>query len=209
MKGRELSGKKRFFAAAIALALSFMAAPICFSGMIDEFSADNVTIGPKGKIETAGKIYKVHDKIRMDGMGMNSPKGLVMILRMDQGIHRALNTEKKTYCEMPLDQEEADKFQKKHMKITDEKILGIEKVSGYKCTKKRIVREIGIMGFKKKITQVAWFSDKFEMPLRTLNPEDGFMTELSNIKVGRPANKYFAMMARISIFGGTKKIESQ
>lgn len=191
MKGIEVSAKKGLLAGVIAFALLFAVAQNCFGGRIEEFSADNVTIDPKGKIENTGKIYKARDKMRVDGMGMNSPKGLVMIMRMDQGVHHALNTEKKIYCEMPIDKEETEKLQKEDMKITDEKILGTEKVSGYNCTKKRIVREVGIIGFKKKITQVAWFSDKFDMPLRTLDPERGSMTELRNIKVGRPANKYF------------------
>ncbi len=56
--------------------------------------------------------------------------------------------------------------------LESEKVLGNEKVSGYKCVKKEVVTSFKAMGNSMKIRLIVWESDKFEMPLRTMD-EDG------------------------------------
>ena len=71
-----------------------------------------------------------------------------------------------------------------------EKDLGTETVNGFKCRKKSVEMVVEVMGFKTKSRSVVWISKKLDMPVRT-RTEDGYVTELRNIKKGRQSKKLF------------------
>lgn len=101
-----------------------------------------------------------------------------------------LNTEKKLYLEGPLDEDQMKQTMKSMKPEEEEKILGTEKVNGFKCTKKQITTTVDFMGFKKKVTNIVWVTKKLDMPIRTQS-EDGRITEIRNLKKGAPDDKYF------------------
>ena len=89
--------------------------------------------------------------------------------------------------------DEAMSMEMKSYKDAEEvKVLGKEKVSGYKCVKKQVTTTTTIYGMTSTNTVTIWESDRFEMPLRTMVSE-GYVMEIRNIKKGTPDKKYFKM----------------
>ena len=162
-------------------------------GKITKFTADQVSIDPDGNLANTSKIYMSDKKMRMDGMP-GGPGGqgrnIAMIYRRDKQISYMLNTEKKLYFEGPLDEDQMKQTMKSMKPEEEEKILGTEKVNGFKCTKKQITTTVDFMGFKKKVTNIVWVTKKLDMPIRTQS-EDGRITEIRNLKKGAPDDKYF------------------
>ncbi len=160
-----------------------------FCAKVQEFTADNVVLGADGQIKSEGKVYFDRDKMRSDmNMGANNGGKLVMIYRRDKQQLWALNPDKKIYVQMPLDKK---KWEQKTKGMSENaKILGKETVNGYRCTKKDVTSKVNIMGRQITTHRTVWISDKFDMPIRTRN-QDGTVTELRNIKEGKPPARVF------------------
>lgn len=79
---------------------------------------------------------------------------------------------------------------KSYEKVDSEKVLGKEKVSGYKCVKKEVTTTNSMLGMKTTETVILWQSERFTVPLRT-KMKDGTIVELRNIKTGPPGRKVF------------------
>jgi hypothetical protein len=187
------------FGGRIGWILCFVALVVLFSGLsahallegkIKEYTADQVSIDPNGKVQHEGKIYVTPDKIRMDGISPKGEGSIVMIFRRDKNIGWTLNPEKKLYMERPLNEKEMEQATKKFIDSRNEKVLGTGNVNGFKCTKKEVETTVEYMGFKRTVKTIVWMSTKLDMPIRTKS-QDGSMTELRKIKKGTPASEYF------------------
>jgi hypothetical protein len=184
--------------AVLAVLLLGFAAP-GFAQKVTHFTADQVTMGADGKPIGQIKIYFSDGKMRMDDFMPQSGAKLIMIYRSDLKKNFMLNTDKKTYTESALDEKElaAAFMSMAPIKNRKEKTLGEETVSGYRCSKKEIEAEIEVMGFKKTSRSVVWQSPKFDLPLRS-SSDSGHVTELRNIREGKPASDLFEVPAGYS-----------
>ena len=176
--------------AAVVVLFSGLSAYALLGGKITKYTADQVMIDAKGKIQHQGKLYVMPDKMRMDSISPKGEGSIVMIFRRDKNIGWTLNPEKKLYMEKPFNEKEMEQASKKFIDSRNEKVLGTESVNGFKCTKKEIETTVDFMGFKRTTKTIVWISTKLDMPIRTKS-QDGSMTELRNIKEGSPASKYF------------------
>jgi hypothetical protein len=177
----------------------FVVGAILFSGLsssalledkIIKFTADQVMIDSNGKVQHKGKLYMTQEKMRMDGISPGDQGNMVMIFRRDKNLGWTLNPDKKLYMERPLNEKEMERTTKKFIDSRNEKVLGTEKISGFKCTKKEVETTVEFMGYKQTIKTIVWVSKRLDMPIRTMS-QDGSITELRNIKEGAPAAKYF------------------
>lgn len=177
---------------AVLLCVAATPAFALFGGKIDNFSADSVLINENGKVMNTAKLYVTKDAIRIDGLpagGMGSEKlNLSMLILKKQKKSYFYNHDKKLVFEAPADEKDYAAGYKAMDNIESENVLGKEKVSGYKCVKKEVVISMQVMGQDMKNKLIVWESDKFEMPLRTMD-EDGAMDEMRNIKEGKPPKK--------------------
>lgn len=188
-----------YFGRRIGWVLCFVAVMVLFSGLsayallggkITKYTADQVIIDSKGKVQHTGKIYVMPDKMRMDGFSPGGEGSIVIIFRRDKNIGWTLNPEKKLYVERPFNEKEMEQATKNIIDSRNEKVLGTENVNGFKCTKKEIETTVDFMGFKRTEKTIVWISKRLDMPIRTKS-QDGSMTELRNIKEGSQASKYF------------------
>jgi len=175
---------------AVAVLFSGLSAHAFLEGKITKYTADQVVIDAKGKVQHKGKIYAMPDKMRMDGMSPKGEGSMVMIFRRDKNVGWTLNPEKKLYMERPFNEKEMEQATKTIIDSRNEKVLGTENVNGFKCTKKEVETTVKFMGYKRTVKTVVWMSKRLDMPIRTKSP-DGYITELRNIKKGSPAGKYF------------------
>ncbi len=169
-----------------------------FGGKIEEFSADQVMISPDGKVESTSKLYVTKDAYRMDGLPMGGP-GEVTPNLTAMGFNKLnkqyiYNHDKKLFFETQLDEEDMMAKLKSYQDVDSEKILGKEKVSGYKCVKKEVITTTTIMGIKNRSKEILWQSKRFEFPLR-IQMEDGQIMEFRNFDEGKPAKKLFKQPA--------------
>jgi hypothetical protein len=188
-----------YFGRKIGWILCFAAGVVLFSGLpvdallggkITKYTADQVMIDSKGKVQHKGKIYVTPNKMRMDGISPRDEGSIVMIFRRDKNVGWTLNPEKKLFMERPYNEKEMEQATKKFIDSRNEKVLGTENVNGFKCTKKEVETSVTFMGYKRTVKTIVWMSKKLDMPIRTKS-QDGSMTELRNIKKGSPASKYF------------------
>lgn len=167
-----------------------------FGGKVESYSAENVELSADGKIENTTTIYVTPEAVRFDGMpgqgGMpGQPKvDITMLMLKEKNKQYIYNHDKKLVYEATLEDENTAGVMQSMKNAQSEKVLGKEKVSGYKCVKKEIVTTMEIMGMTQKNKIVVWQNDKFEFPLRTLT-ENGEVQELRNIKPGKQAKKLF------------------
>lgn len=182
---------------AIALVVLFFVSPsfALFGKKIESFSADYVTIAPNGKIQSTSKYYITPDAQRIDGMpGMDrggmAEMNLSILVLKKQDKQYMYNHDKKLVFESPVDEENMQGLMKDLNNAKSEKVLGKEKVSGYKCVKKEVVTSMNIMGMTHTDTNIIWQSDRFDMPLR-VKDERGEILEMRNIKTGKPPSKIF------------------
>ncbi len=188
---KRFTGKMDTWKAAAIVGLIMMSfVSIGHAGKIENFTADQIVIDPSGNVQREGKFYVTPQKMRMDILAPQGPKDMVMIFRRDLKLQYMINTGKKIYVETVIDESEMEKATKQMVLGQNEKILGSETVSGYKCTKKQVDTTVEVMGYKTKTRSIVWIADQFEMPLRT-QTEDGSVTEMRNIKKGRPAANVF------------------
>lgn len=186
-----------------AALLCFTAAPAfaLFGGEIQHFSADSVTIDPSGKVVHTGKLYVSGNVMRMDDVGGMIGPGidaqvpdLSILVFEKKGKMYFYNHDKKLVYEGPVDKRDMAPGYKALDNVESEKIVGKEKVSGYKCVKKELVTSMTMMGVNKKDRLTVWESDRFEFPLRTMM-EDGSIHEMRNIKEGKPSKKLLRPLA--------------
>jgi len=175
---------------AVAIFFSGFYAHALLEGKITKYTADQVMIDSKGKVQHGGKIYVTPEKIRMDGISPGGQGNIVMIFRKDKNIGWTLNPDKKLFMERPLNEKEMEQATKKMIDSRNEKVLGTEKINGFSCTKKEVETTVELMGYKRTVKTIVWVSKRLDMPIRTKS-QDGSITELRNIKEGTPANKYF------------------
>jgi|GEM_PF-98417 len=174
----------------LILAVFFMLAAPARAGKIGEFSADQVVF-KDGKIQARQKIYMAKDKMRMEMSGARGGSQPIMIFRRDKMISWTLMPKDKVYVETRMSKDEADSHfvgqSDVDVKVKD---LGTETINGYKCRKQRIQTTMNVMGKDVTSSSIVWISDRIGLPLKTQG-EDGTVTELRNIKEGRPANSLF------------------
>ncbi len=130
---------------AVLLALPGMS----YAGKVQSFSADQVSLDPQGQVIETGKVAMMPDKARIEGKAPDGKGTLVNIMRMDLKVHWILNPAKKAYMERPLGEENLQALIEKDVKPQQEEELGSEKVSGYKCQKKRVTTTMEFMGLKR------------------------------------------------------------
>lgn len=177
-----------------------------FGGKVDSFTADMVEIAPSGKVVNISKIYMTPGAMRMDGMPGGGAKGMpkmnISLLVLEkQDKQYFYNHDKKLVFESPVDKEMTKAGYKAMDNIESEKVVGKEKVSGYKCVKKEVTTSMAVMGRTIKNRLTIWESDKFDMPLRTMD-EDGGIQEMREIKTGKPSKKKFKPLS------GYKKVDN-
>ena len=165
-------------------------------GKIDNFTADQVMISSKGKVMNTSKLYVTPDAFRMDGLpGAGSHKGmekqdLTILGFSDKNAQYIFNHTKKLYYK--TNQDDANMGIKDFKNAELVKVLGKEKVSGYKCVKKQVTITRKFYGMSHTDTLIIWESDRFQMPLKTKG-STGHGMEIRNIKKGAPDKKYFKL----------------
>ena len=187
---------KFFWIALALLCLMVSTSPshALWEGEITSFSADQVMISPAGKVLSTTKLYITPEAYRMDGMPIGSQEGVTRNLTFlgfkKQNKQYIYNHDKKLYFESQLDEDDMLQKLKSSENIDSERILGKEKVSGYKCVKKEVTKTMTMMGTTHTSTEILWQSDKFEFPLR-IRQEDGQIMEFRNIDTDEPSKKLF------------------
>jgi outer membrane lipoprotein-sorting protein len=174
-------------ASAIVLAVALMVLAIAVSvsaQKIADYTADQVVIGTKGKVEQESKLAVAGDRIRIDKVVPADAK-MSFIYRKDLKQAVTINPGKKTYFEGPLDEKAFSAAPGLPAGTTAERPAGEEAVSGFACAKKELDMEIDFKKAKKTVTNTVWVSDKLGIPLRVKTYE-GRVTELRNIKEGKP-----------------------
>jgi outer membrane lipoprotein-sorting protein len=168
---------------AVMIMVAAIAAPAA-AQKITDFSADQVVIGTKGKVEQEKKLSVSGDRIRVDKVVPADAK-VSFIYRKDLKQAVTINPGKKTYFEGPLDEKAFAAALGLSPAAMTERPAGEETVSGLPCAKKELDMEIDFKKAKKTVTNTVWISDKLDIPLRVKTYE-GLVTELSNIKEGKP-----------------------
>ncbi len=162
---------------------------------ITSFSAEQVEISPQGRVVNTSNIYITPDKIKIDGMpgaGGDNSRNISMLILKKQKQQYFINHDKKLYFQTLSDEDQLEQQLRSFKDVQQEKTLGREKISGFKCTKKQITTSFDVMGIKSTHTMLVWQSDRLEIPLKT-KTEDGGITELRNIKKGSPSGKHFRL----------------
>jgi len=132
----------------------------------------------------------------MDGFpGAGSHKGmekqdLTILGFTDNNAQYMFNHTKKLYYKIDQDNENMGIKNFKNAELV--KVLGKEKISGYKCVKKKVTTTTKIYGMTHTDTMVIWESDRFQMPLK-IKGSSGHGMEIRNIKKGAPDKKYFQL----------------
>ena len=176
------------------------AAALFGGGKVEQFTADNVFIDSSGKVMNASKIYVSKDVMRMDGLGGMMAKGMggkapdisALVFKNQKKIYY-YNHDKKLVFEDTMDEKEMLPGYEGLGDVASEKVVGHEKVSGYKCEKKQLVINSNMMGMNQKSKLTVWESDRFESPLRTMM-DNGTINELRNIKEGKPLAKLLRLL---------------
>ncbi len=163
--------------------------------LITSYSADMVMIEPGGGISGKTRLYITPEAYRMDGMLMGAgqhgmPEDMTTLGLKKQNRQYIYNHDKKLVYESGIDEQEMMKTLDTYQDVDSEVVLGRETISGYACTMKKVTTTSSFMGRTVSSTQTIWQSDRFEMPLRTLT-EEGYVTELRNIVVRKPAANLF------------------
>lgn len=182
MKGMEL--RKRL---AVALAAGLMAAAVAAPGAaqtITGFTADQVVIGAKGKVEQERKLSVAGDRIRIERV-MPADAKVTYIFRKDIKRSVTINPAKKLYFEEPFDEKALAAVLGLPSGTTAERSAGEETLSGFACARKELDMEIDFKKGKKTVTSTVWLSDRLDIPLR-IKSHEGLVTELRQIKEGAP-----------------------
>ena len=128
--------------------------------------------------------------MRIDGLMAKQNQNISMIYLTEKKRQITLNHVKRIYSDSVLDEEQLKQYMDMTRAAEKVKVVGNEKISGYKCTIKETWQTFKMMGMTMNMKMVTWVSDKFDMPLRT-KTEDGTITELRNIKKTKPKAALF------------------
>ncbi|SRR5258707_4652338 len=181
------------FAACVFLVTSVTSAHAWQGGQ--PFSADSSTTLARTSEKTAGKIYVSPPKMRMD----STSKGheTIMIIDSNTKTSYMLMPQQHMYMEIHAsqggiltrpEQTPPASFDPKHpcpAGITCKKV-GTETINGRVCEKWEITTKSG--------TTTSWVDQKLFYPIKTVTAS-GYVTELSNIKEGRPNASLFEVPA--------------
>ncbi len=151
---------------------------------ITDFSAEQVVIGAKGKVEQESRLSAAGDRLRVDKVVPADAK-MTFIFRKELKQAVTINPGKKTYFEGPLDEKAFATILGLPAGTAAERPAGEETVSGFACAKKELDMEIDFKKAKKTVTNTVWVSERLGIPLRVKTYE-GRVTELRNIKEGKP-----------------------
>ncbi len=185
MKARNLKKIAVLFSMLLISGLILFSTP-ARAGKDTSFTADHITSLSQSQ-QMKSKIYYSSGKMCME---MNQPGlgEMVYIYNKKEKMLIMISQAKEAYLEMPFDEKDWPGLDPAN--DLERKRLGTEKVSGYKCTKYKVVRKISGMGQEQTVKMTSWESDKFSMPLRT-KTDKGTLQELRNIKEGEPPAKMF------------------
>ena len=150
---------------------------------IPDFSADQVVIGVKGKVERESKLTVAGERVRLDRVTPADPK-MSFIFRRDLKLAVTINAGKKVYFEGPLDEKAFAEAFGLPLAVKAERTAGEEAVSGFPGTRKEVDQEIDFKKAKKTVTSTVWASERLSLPLRVKTPE-GQVFELRSIKEGK------------------------
>ena len=168
-----------------------------FSGLApaSEFSAEMTMSG--GRMSGQGKVWVKGHKMRQefdDQFGK-----MITIMDLDKGISWVIMPQTKTYIKNKIETkgnsfrpENFTEMQQGQMKAQI-KLVGTEKVNGYKCDKYLIT-----FANKKMGTMTQWFAKKLNYPIKMVNKSDAtgeVVTELKNIKTGGVKDSLFKVPA--------------
>ncbi len=182
----------------------FFAVPHSVAGKkITHFIADQVMTSPDGQIQNNSKIFVTPEKIRIDNLmpEQQNSQNISAIYLTENKEQIMINHTKKLYSISVLDEALLKQYTQTAQSSEKVKVIGKEKVNGYKCTIKETSQTFKMMGMTMNMNMTTWVSDKFQMPLRT-KTEDGTVTELKNINKTKPKSSVF------SIPKGYKKVAS-
>jgi hypothetical protein len=171
---------------AVALLVMLMVAGVAAPGSaqkITDFTADQVLVGAKGKVERESKLTVAGERIRLDRVAPADPK-LSFIFRRDLKQAVTINAGKKTYFEGPFEEKAFAEAFGLPLAAKAERAAGEESVSGFPGAKKEVDQEIDFKKAKKTVTSTVWSSERLNLPLRVKTPE-GQVFELRNIKEGK------------------------
>ncbi|MBN2255632.1 MAG: DUF4412 domain-containing protein [Deltaproteobacteria bacterium] len=187
--------KKEMWAVVAALVVGLLIglAPCEQSAWAVDFSADQVTVDANGKIIAEGKIYMSSKGARMEYAAPEGKGDMISIFRKDKKLMWMVNPAAKKYMEEAFDENKMKEAFKMTVGRTV-KVLGTEKVQGFKCTKKSVETTTTFLGIKNTSESTIWESDRFGMPLKT-QTKDGTVSELRNIKIGKQPGKLFEVPA--------------
>jgi len=145
-----------------------------------EYSADAVITSSGQKMH--GKMYASEDRFRME---MTSPQKMITISRMDKNVIWNIMPSQKMYIEMPFDPNTAPKTDIKGE--IDRKLLDTETIDGHPTEKYLVTFKNG--GQTQKIHQ--WLATDINFPIKTAAPDNKWVQEYKNIKVGPQPDKLF------------------
>ena len=187
---RELVKKEAWAFVTIVIVCLFLGlVPKGYGAKVTDFSADQVSVDPNGKVVAEGKVYMSSKGARVEYAAPEGKGGMISIFRKDKKLFWMVNPAAKKYLEEQFDEEKMNKALNLSTG-SSVKILGTEKVQGFKCTKKSVETTATFLGIKSKSESVVWESDRFDMPLKT-QMKDGSFTELRNIKIGKQPGNLF------------------
>lgn len=176
--------------------MSFITTAV-FSGLApaSEFSAEIIVKG--GRMSGQGKVWVKGHKMRQE-FGEQFGK-MITIMDLDKGINWVIMPQTKTYITSEVKTkgksfrpENFTEMQQGQMKAQI-KLVGTEKVNGYKCDKYLITFENKKMG-----TMTQWFAKKLNYPIKMVNKSEAMgdmETELKNIKIGGVNDSLFKIPA--------------
>jgi len=141
-----------------------------------EFSADQILLGPGG--EQQGKIYFKQDRWRVEMTQTQMQKDIVQIFRMDKKVAWMLIPEDKVYMETPLSPDMTP-WAKKIPGEIGRKSLGEETVQG------QLTEKYQVKVFNGEIAQeiYLWMSKELKVPVKTQTLDGKFGIELKNIQM--------------------------
>ncbi len=145
-----------------------------------EYRAEQVVIGPKGKVEKENLLWVSGDRLRLENVKPEKNR-LIYIFRRDLHQTVTANVAKKIAFEGAF--EEAAFRMALGLpdgRIVAERPMGDEAVAGVSCRKKEIDVEVSFKKGSKTLTYTVWEAERYALPLRVKIPA-GRVFELRNL----------------------------
>ena len=151
-----------------------------------EFSADQIMVGPEG--EQQGKIYFKQDRWRIEMTQTQMQKAIVQIFRMDKKVAWMLIPEDKVYMETPLFPDMKPWAEKIPGEV-ERKSLGEETVQGHRAEK----YQVKVFDGERAQELYLWMSKELKVPVKTQTVDGKFGVELKNIEIGPQPEDLFEL----------------